>query len=167
MEHLAVARSEVRPQAQLGPLIPMHDRPMNWEHLGLSMDLVFPPLKRPAWIELLTAIGALAGLASFALAPILSSWQPLGISLVLFLVVWTAWVISGPLKIHLPRNCTTIRSAVSQIMARNFKRLKSSQHTWNRTDVWQSLVAVIVDQLGVREEQVTYNTRFVDDLGAD
>jgi len=52
-------------------------------------------------------------------------------------------------------------------MTRNFNRLKSSRRTVNRIDVWESLVAVIVDQLGVREEQVTYNTRFVDDLGAD
>ena len=38
---------------------------------------------------------------------------------------------------------------------------------WNPEDVWATLVAVIVDQLQVEHDEVTYSARFLEDLGSD
>jgi acyl carrier protein len=38
---------------------------------------------------------------------------------------------------------------------------------WTRDSVWIKLVQIIIDQLQVDEEDVTYHASFLDDLGAD
>ena len=38
---------------------------------------------------------------------------------------------------------------------------------WNREDVWATLAALIVDQLGIEPEEVRYDARWGEDLRAD
>jgi acyl carrier protein len=38
---------------------------------------------------------------------------------------------------------------------------------WSSQSVWDCLVAVLVDQQGLRVEETMYNARFVEDLGVD
>lgn len=38
---------------------------------------------------------------------------------------------------------------------------------WSPQSVWDCLVVVIVDQQGLKPEQIRYSARFVEDLGVD
>ena len=96
MEQFAIARSEVTPRAELSRLIPMGNRPMNWDQLAQSIDLALPPLVRPTFVDWSILTLAFVGLGSLLMAPILGKWQLLGIGPLSVLLVWSSGRLQSP-----------------------------------------------------------------------
>jgi hypothetical protein len=61
----------------------------------------------------------------------------------------------------------TMPNMVAMILVLNFDAIGKDQAGWNWSDVWESLRATIVDQLGVSPDEVRDSATFVDDLGMD
>ena len=51
--------------------------------------------------------------------------------------------------------------------ATSFVPRMGRQKQWTREDVWATLVALVADQLGVREDEVSYDAHWGEDLRAD
>ena len=74
----------------------------------------------------------------------------------------TNWLLYGN---RYPSGVATVGELAEAVMALNHKQLAAEYKGWSAPDVWKTLCAVIVDQLGVRPQQITREAEFVKDLG--
>jgi hypothetical protein len=134
------------------------------------MDLRFPRLRRPSWIVLLGCItSTITGFSAYAFFAS-TTGQPLAVFLALLALGLAAAIITlatVPLALMPARSFRTYRGLVTQLVALNYATLSERYDSWNPTDVWNVLQLIIVEQLGVRKEDVTPDANFVYDLGCD
>ncbi len=160
----------IRPRSRVDETLPRRNRRRIWSRLENEMGLRFPRLQRPAWLKIL-AVCIAAGSAVFAYA---TTSTDVGSISALFLTVATFALLStflAVLTVPLARfpatSFTSFRGLVTQLVALNYAKLSNRHGSWNATDVWNVLQLIIVEQLGVRKEDVTPAANFVYDLGID
>jgi acyl carrier protein len=76
----------------------------------------------------------------------------------------TTWVLYGD---RYPSGVTTVGELAEKVLMLNRRKLTAGLQQWNAQDVWKSLCATVVDQLGVRPDQLTRDANFVSDLKID
>ncbi len=165
--HLDGARS-LRPSSGVDATLPRRERRTLWRRLSGEMGLRFPRLRRPPWLVLACSLIVwVATTVTFVfLAP---RWGPeLATVLALLMLVLTAAlmvVLSAPFAVYPASSFQTYRGLVSQLVALNYAKLSERHQSWNPTDVWIVLQLIIVEQLGVKKEEVTPEANFAYDLG--
>lgn len=151
LAQLGVPRAAVRLEAPVGSVLEV--TPSSWAAWESAAGLRLPRLVRSARVEAGLALGAVAwaGLAAL-LSPGLLAGAPL---------LWgLARAGSSSWATHLPDGCRDVRGLVGEV------RGPGRDRRWTSEEVWERLVGLISDQLGVPERLVTRDVEFVRDLGA-
>lgn len=166
---------DVTPSARLELLIPRAARKREWHRLGEQLGWRLPDLVRPAWVAaagcalllssivaMMTAWGAALGFSLGSLVPLLTSLCVGALGLLV-----TIDRITSPLASGFSSDCRTVGMVTKTAVAMNFGKLSEQAKGTNQRDVWESLRQLIVDQLGVKAEDVKEDAELARDLGAD
>lgn len=169
---LGLDRDAVRPASPLATLVgPPRGRREAWGRLGRSLGVPLPPLVLPGpvipaafglWLALPAAVAL--GLALRRLD------AGLVVPMIVAQLAWTCLIVlaAGPLAVAFPAGCEDVRGLVGALVAADFGGLlRDREMRIREQEVWAALRAIIVEQLGVRPEDVTPGARFVEDFGAD
>lgn len=166
---IGLSTAEFRPKSKLNQAIPFVGRRAYWRELGSRMQLRFPSLCRPSWLSLLNVLIVVT--LSFASLLFLALGNTVtGLAVTAGLCVLSAVVLSvltRPLAIYPPSTCTTIGDLITNIVATNYTILSVRYSTRSPSDIWNALQFIVSEQLGVDQNAVVPNARFVQDLGAD
>lgn len=167
VEGLGVDRSLVRPDSTMEALIATGRRKAAWAHLGRALGFPLPRLVRPAGLVSGLTVGI--AVAIFTIAVFESAVRvPAGalivsiLGLPIALALLAAW-LTVPFATGIPPACATVRDAVGVSL---FRDPGSVRDDIGPDTVWTVLRTIIVDQLGVRPEDVVEDASFVGDLGA-
>jgi acyl carrier protein len=160
MQMLRLKRTAIRPQARLADLIPAENRRATWRNLLHSLTdgkAKWPRLRRPRWATVLVVLAFPAAIA--AGLTLLAGWSSLGMALcVAMLTAALADRLSAPLRTEFPDGFTQVQHLIKFVST-----LETA--TWSRDEVFQKIKAIVVEQLGVDESEVTLEAEFVKDLG--
>jgi len=168
---LGIQRHQLFPQQPMEIIFPKQCRRAQWKKLTEQLNFRLPELQRPKWFSRLLTIGVLFWLAGSILGNILGFFSPLqaGISVILLWVCATmAYRLSEPLAVYWAPEITTLGEMTKKILRLNFGTTNSTVKQWNNDqEIWESLQRVIVEQLGVKSDEVVKSACFVEDLGVD
>lgn len=167
LEDSGLAGTKLSPRTSLSTIFSGNDPRKEYKALEERLGLKLPQLVRPVWlIYLIVALSITASAAVYLALPQLYGWilTPLTtVSTAVILVLATK-----PAARCFPRRSATLRNLTYAIFTLNRRELRPEPY--NAQDkhlVWDALKAIIVEQLGVREEQVIPAANIVTDLGAD
>jgi len=159
MDTLSVKRSMIKPDTRLEDLIERQNRRAAWQqvlnlltnNLPISFSLV-----RPKWINLLV----------FLLLPVavctgnfIFQWWPLILTIpVGIIIAILGGMITSPWKQLFPSDYSTVKDLIRFVTTLETR-------VWEEDEVFQKIRKITVEQLGVKESDVTLETDFVKDLG--
>ncbi|MGD8239660.1 MAG: hypothetical protein PVH68_13965 [Armatimonadota bacterium] len=174
MDALGVARDRVRPKTAMADLVPVEDRPANWQALSRAVDLALPRLGRPGWMQWLIyapmAAALAAWLAACVAAVVFDWWLAFRVALGAM-----AMCALGPLAdritsrfaVLLPADCETVGSTVKRVVRHNFGAPTRAPDARTEAEVWERLRPVVAEELAVEPDTITPETRFYEDLRID
>jgi hypothetical protein len=114
------------------------------------------------------AVAALTFVAFFAYVKLVGPGLTVLMTCVTFaLTAWMITLVTSPFAVFPASSFRTYRGLVTQLVALNYSKLSARYQSWNETDVWAVLQTIIVEQLGVKKEEVTPEATFVEDLRCD
>ena len=126
------------------------------------MGLRLPELVRPAWVKAAVILGSCAiGTAIFVFgrAALVTAF------LTTLVAMYVLFQATKPLAVMFHRKFATVGGLTKCILQKNFGAISDSCQRANAEEVWDTLRCVIVEQLGVRPDDVTKEARFVEDFG--
>lgn len=165
-----IPRCQLFPKQKMVTLFPKPKRRTQWKAFAKELGLQLPELHRPIWFSSLLTYGVLSWLIGSVLGAVfdwLSIWQA-GISIGLALgFAWFAYWLSKPLANHFESE--TLGEITQIVLYQNLSKLRSSvdKKQWNEKEVWEIYQQIIVQELGVKPQEVVKSARFVEDLGVD
>jgi hypothetical protein len=161
------SRCEISPQTPMNQLLPLRQRRANWQQLKERSHLNLPDLELPELLHLtifvgfgalwLTSLGCAIGNA-----PLWSGLFFFGGIGYLSLI----WKITKPFAICFPDSCRSVGSATKTAMFSSLPSVSPEPVSMKTEELWQSLQAIIADELSVPLEKVTLDAHFIRDLGA-
>jgi acyl carrier protein len=165
-----VPRRSVRPVTSVETLTPRSRRRADWETMRDFTELKFPELRRPEWLVSALAATDIAAVMSVVygltnVIPEKMAWT-FGLVFVSPLLMIALVRITRPCATLLPANCGTVGGLSRVMLALNYGALRERYQGWGSDDVWGTLSGIVSEQLGVPLEEITYESRFVEDLGA-
>lgn len=172
MVALDMPRTEVTADLYLDRLFPLRSRRALWQAASAASEFAFPELVCPRWLvqSLTYGVGALCLLA--LLIPLMAfrghspmlrflALGAIGVPLIGFLSA-LAYRVSRPWARLFPFGIVTVGD-LTHYVARRYRLDPLFPATQDQ--VWQRVQEIIVQQLGVRPEQVTWDADLVRDLG--
>lgn len=166
-------RRAIAPATRTESLWPPATRRAAWSKVAREVGVDLPPLERPAWLVWCATAAVVIG--SFTVAFILRNRlghlalrSLLSVSLASALVL--AWAVASatrPAARYVPSGSDTVGGLAQEVLTMNFGLFAAEQRRWCEAEVWDALQDLIVQQLGVKREEVTKEARFVEDLGMD
>jgi acyl carrier protein len=160
----AQPRRAIRPDTPLEALVPSHRRRRYWSDLSRLLGVRLPPLRRPGWV-ITSLMVTIVGLIFIAILGERIRFLPHpGVSWGLLVgLLLTAGVLTRPLATNMGPWHTT--GDLARVLLRdNFATFAKESQFVNEKEVWDSLVAMIAEQLGVSERDLRPEVRFVEDL---
>ena len=159
MRVAGLKRSDIKPENRLADLIGHRNRRVVWRKLiGCLTDgnTKWPGLVRPKWMNLLVLlfipVVVCLGLVVF-------TWWPFALALpTAFAVAFVGDRLTVPFKREFPTGFSQVQDLIKFVKTLDTR-------TWSKDEVFQKIRAITVEQLGVKESQVTLEAKFVDDLG--
>ncbi len=164
VELLGVRREQVRPDRSVGDVLPWYRRRQLWPLLASGSGLRMPTLERPEWLR--EAIMS-AAVLTFIAAPVLAAMGGLSVWAVWLLIaiaVALAFCVTRPLALVPAGRCRTVGDLARAVYGVNAGALAREAGEVNRAETWGMLVGLVSDQLGVRERDITPDSRFIEDL---
>lgn len=166
-------RKSIRPGTQLAALLPEAKRRVLWRQLENATRLTFPKLRHPRWARDVIRSLALASAVAFQLFmnwrthPHGALWIPLEFAvLVVFVIVrQSLFAATAFLGIGLP--VRTVGELTKVLLSTNFSQFTpeaGNELPYSRTEVWDQLAAIFVDELLMDPSKITPESRFEDDL---
>jgi acyl carrier protein len=159
-------RGSIRPSSSMDQIVPERGRRAAWRDLAGGLGWRLPELARPAWMRAAGWGLTLAWLIAMAAA----SWCLDGIATAVaflwgLILIVAAYKVTTPFATRFEPKVMTVRGTVEACLQSNYGLIVEHEDAWNRREVWVILRDLIVEQLGVKLEQVVPAARFVDDLG--
>lgn len=158
-EQLDHSREQIKPETKLTDLIDKKDRALHWNRLLSTIsngETIHAPLQKPRWIKISIPISSLIVLALFHsitesiifsfLAAIFNS---------MILNTATLWF-----KTEFPKNFQTVKDLIHIVSTLDTK-------VWQREQVYNRVKMLVIEQLGVKDENVLPDSHFIRDLGMD
>jgi hypothetical protein len=159
-------------------VLPLGGRRRAWKRLGKSLGLHLPPLEWPTTVHrVVWSVALVLGWAG--ILSIVGQWRlNQTISALADARVWVASIavafffgllgywLTTPASLAWPRDVRTVGDMARAIVAKNCGLLVKQQRPWNRDDIWIAFQAIVCKNLGVDQNAVTREARFVEDLGA-
>ncbi len=166
MSVLQVSRNELRPSTDLRQLIPSRGRRAVWRRLQASLGLKLPEpsLSRVSLVVVVIApfvagLGCYWGRAFLGDSQTTAQWAPFLAAAVAFLITLTlASYFAGALRADL----CTVGGLARGIVAHNYTALTDQVGASRETDLWDALRFIICEQLDLKPETVTKETRLAD-----
>jgi acyl carrier protein len=178
VDTLCIGRREVRPQTRLADLLPaVKVRRQTWKGLQNRLALRLTDLERPGWLKKVINLGAIASSLYVLALNLGTDGRRVSVSCVMAAILaglislipyyGLAYLLTRSLARCLPEKCATVGQAAKAILAGNYGSFanKTSGADWR--EVWAVLRTVISEQLGVKESELTFDQRFVEDLNCD
>ncbi len=166
-------RRAIGVHTKLAHLLPRSTRIAAWTSLAEVSGLIFPKLRHPRWLRdtirvLACAVGlvTLLGLASWS-HPSGLAWLPATLTACIagFAFLTGLYRLTSFLAWDLP--VRTLGELAQQLTGLNPAEFALEGELLSPADVWQRLVAILVDQLALTREEIHPDSRFVEDLGVD
>jgi acyl carrier protein len=169
MSVLGIARNDIRSLSDLNAIIPTRRRQV-WSDLQKVTGLRFPELLRPVWVKIMaTAVGLALIIAIFVFR-----WARTGMAgglwpdlFLMPAIIFILYQETKPLAVAIRREFATVGGLTKRILQENFGAISDDCQRANAEEAWSTLRTIIVEQLGVRPDDVTREARFVEDLGMD
>ena len=158
-----IRRDQIRPDTNLNRIIPEENRIDTLKEIVNSISdgkSVYVDPARPGWIKFsIYALGiavffSILWITKMPLQPgifILSIVASLSVMLILVFA-------TAPFKTEIPKKFFTVADLIRIIASRQSK-------IWDREELWEKIKKIIVEQLGVQEEDVQPDADFFKDLG--
>jgi acyl carrier protein len=165
-----VPRRSIRPMTSIETLTPRSRRRTDWETMRSLAELKFPALRRPAWLVSVLAATCVAAvmLVVYGLAtviPTTMAWT-FGLAVVAPLLLIALARITRPCATLLPANCGTVGGLAHMVLAMNHLALQERYQGFGTDDIKGTLWCIISEVLAVPPEEITYESRFIEDLKA-
>lgn len=169
-----VGRSTIRPQTKLDLLLPHNDRDSVWYKLASHADLRLPELRRSLIENLAVFVSPLVlcgVLTVIAIAQVETAFagHAAGCGFMSYLVLLSLLSRRIP-RTLLPGGCEVVGDLVGFSLKWKYaneavtSRYRTAGNVIDRDAVWNDLVNLICDQLGVKKADVTREARFIEDL---
>lgn len=166
---LAVPQSRLQKSAALDEVFPPEERRRVWQEAAAKTELRFPRLhlsSRATWFGFSTAVGNAVRVAAVCVL-LGATWAIVPATLATLVISgWVFYELSRPWAVW-NNEVPTYGELVRWLVAHNSGKLRRKFGIkLNREEIFDIVRRVVVEQLGVRLEQVQWDTRFVD-LGCD
>jgi acyl carrier protein len=167
-------RKFIRPNTSLAHLLPRPTRIAAWKSLAEVSELQFPRLRHPRWArDTFRALGW-AGALSFFVGMVMWThpsgfpWIPLMLATPVIgaFVAFSLYAVTPFLAYELP--VRTVGDLSKQLIGLNLKEFGSESEggrLLSKEDIWQRIVAIIVEQMQLKWEDITPEARIAEDLG--
>jgi acyl carrier protein len=162
---LQIPRKDVRVSTELSRLIPARRRSV-WRKIAKAATLRLPELVPPSWVNLVVAL-ATAGLTGVAFWLLQPGLRILGLPFAFLVALYVLLRMTTPLATEFRAEFATVGKLTKLVLAKNYGVIADACRCSNADEVWESLRSIIVEQLGVRPEDVTKEASFVKDLHID
>ena len=166
---LEIPRSGVRPPVPLATIISTHRRRF-WADLQRTLGLRLPELVRPRWVTrsaTAVAVCLVAAAAVFLVAELGISAAVVPIWGTVCLVSYVVYQTTKPLAVEFRPDFATIGGLTKAVLRKNYAAISDECDRASADEAWETLRAIIVEQLGVRAGDVTREASFVKDLGVN
>jgi hypothetical protein len=166
---LALPQSRLEKAALLEDLFPERDRRRIWREGAQRTGLRFPALRLSPAAERFGWWTVLGNAARVAAVCVVAGAQQLALPLAVVVIVLGSWLfyeLSRPWAVWI-KDIATFDDLVRWIVARNLGKLRRRFGTQKltRDEIFEVVKVILVDQLGVRPEQVTWDASFADLVG--
>ena len=157
---LHIERRKITPKTALSDLLPTPRRRESWGRIVQATNLKMPGLQHNWWVILaksgiLVAIGVAAGISKYA-------GGITGLTVMSLIVAYNLARFFPALHISLP--ASTVGTLAEKVYLANVQKLSEEIGALNKQELWDVLKKIIVEQLGVKPEEVTPAARFIEDL---
>jgi acyl carrier protein len=169
MSVCGMARGDIRLSVDLAAIIPTRRR-QQWSALQKAMELRLPELVRPVWATATaTAVSCALAISAavFLIARVGISGAAWGTLCTWCIILYVSYQGTKPLAVVFPSECATVGSLTKSILGRNYGAIFDECQRTNAEEAWNTLRSLIVEQLGVRPDDVTKEASFVKDLRVD
>jgi acyl carrier protein len=166
---LQMPRNSVRVSTELSAVIPKQRR-RTWRALEKATGFRLPFLRRPRWV---VTLGAPAAIGLGIATPALLGLKPFGGGVIVailstgvfaYVLFWLTWLLAY----EFPPDVSTVGQLAKATLARNYRPIVAeSKKSATDAEVWEILQRIIVEQLGVRIDQLTKEANFVKDIHVD
>ena len=157
------------PSSRLAEIIPKNERRQLWNQLSHATSLELPKLKRPTVVFVACVLAAnILSLATMLSLTgdnanglqILGTYLP---SLLLFLCLGA--LMTRPFATDFAHGLKTFRDLSERVLVLNTESLSIRHGRMGRNDTWLVLKSIIVDVLGVDDDEITRDADIYRDLG--
>ncbi len=159
------------PSTKLAEIFPKANRRSFWSKLSKSTDLTLPKLIRPSWVVTGNVLVTLLSSAVAAYSLMGNEYTEIMVPLIgipcLFLFGFLTTFITVPLATNFAPTFATFRGLSEQILVINSTKMTAKHGPMGRNDIWVLLRGLIVNALGVDDNEVVRDANFVRDLGCD
>lgn len=171
-ENLA-SRQDISPSSRLDELLPVSTRRNTWPQIALQANLGMPSLQFTTKQSLIfEAVPATAYAAVVISSTYFAGLVGAATSFFACMMLWAMGSAQTErFKATIPTDCETIRDIIKfhrgSKTASEAVTLRYSDSVSKAVDeaaIWQDLVKVVCDSLGVKPDQVRPETRFIEDL---
>jgi acyl carrier protein len=164
---LGVGREDVRPAVPMESLVSREHRRRRWKLLGDELGWRLPGLQPPGRIS---ALGLLSFVIAYGAVIALAihhavGWDRSIVACFLSILAFPILIIilccsMTPFATRFSADCVTLRGTVHRVAKMNFGTI-GRRLGYERQDVWEILRTLIVEQLGIRPEEVSEDTKLV------
>ncbi|PHS24982.1 MAG: hypothetical protein COA83_06885 [Methylophaga sp.] len=156
-EQLNLPREKIKPETKLTDLIDKKDRALHWNRLLSTIsngETIHAPLQKPRWITIAILTSSVIVFMIF-----LSITESLIFS---FFAAFFNSMILNPatlwFKTEFPKNFQTVKDLIGIAGTLDTK-------VWQREQVYNRVKMLVIEQLGVKDENILPNSHFIRDLG--
>ena len=164
-----IPRKKIRPSTKFEDIITDKDLRTEWKKIQKAFELEIPQLVRARWLDntiaLLAAVTILGGFCS-PLFGIHWIWAVIA-ALCGAGFTWLIVCITEPLAKYLPKDCKDVADLIRGALRLNHSKMSEQVQNWNKVDVWNSMIEILVNDYGVLREKINKEAKFVADLGMD
>lgn len=159
MDKLKIPRKTIKPDTPLSELIQIKNRKKYWSAILFELSgrqTGFASLQRPRWVKL-----AIYLIIPMIALPVLLNLTYYSIDLSLIAtgaLIPLLTLLTIPMKYEFPANFRSVKDLVKIIGTLQTK-------AWDKDEVYNKIKKIISKQLGIKEEDIKPDSRFVKDLG--
>jgi acyl carrier protein len=176
MDAFKTPRSNIRPTSRVEDILPRGSRKSDWQRLASKLKLTLPTLRLPSgmqnrlhWVQLLMSsivVSAFFVMVSSQIGNLMVVCGTVGLIACEIALLNAMYRWTEPYALEFAPNCRTLRGIVEILVEHDRERTVHEEKRWNEVQVWETLRAILVGQMGYDPQAVTEDARFVEDLGA-
>lgn len=172
---LGIARDQIRPDTQLAALLPAGNIQNAWTQLRDAMLMephYWPSLEYPRtvnWLRASVCLFTIIGLTATAFyIYFFAGFFMFFVSLVLAMR-FDDWLTGhfAYRRVLLPEELVTVGNLIDELVPRDWTKARRVISQWDRERIAKKVKEIVIEQLGISEQQYHEDARFIEDFGVD